>query len=132
LTPMALYGYFRGKDDLLDGMVGRILDEIPRPPSSLDWRERLRVLARGAREVAKRYPSAFPLLLTRPAVTPEALRLVDSLYGLLLEAGVPEREVARLERLLSTFVLGFVVSEVSGRFSRGSQSPARRRAGAGA
>ncbi|NYH55021.1 MULTISPECIES: TetR/AcrR family transcriptional regulator [Nocardiopsis] len=131
LTPMALYGYFRSKDDLLDGLVGRVLAEVPRPGPALGWRERLLVCARGAREVAHRYPRTFPLLLTRPVVLPEAVRVVDPLYGALLDAGVPGEQVAGLERMFSTFVLGFAVSEVSGRFGEGNLGTRQRRERAG-
>lgn len=127
LTPMALYRYFRDKDDLLDGLVGRVLGRIPLPDPVLDWRERILVCARGARAVAHRYPRTFPLLLSRPAVLPGAVRVVDPLYAALLDAGVPKERVAGLERMISTFVLGFAVSEVNGRFGEGSLGTRERR-----
>jgi AcrR family transcriptional regulator len=127
LTPMALYGYFRGKDDLLDALLGRLLAEVPSVPAGLGWREVLEHLAEGMRAVAARYPAVLPLLWARPAVTPEAVRLVDVIYSALLDAGVPPGEVARRERMLSTFVIGFAVSEANGRFGPGSLDPAARR-----
>ncbi|KOX22057.1 TetR/AcrR family transcriptional regulator [Nocardiopsis sp. NRRL B-16309] len=129
LTPMALYGYVRSKDDLLDRLVARLLSEVAARDPGPDWRERLLACARSARAVAHRYPRTFPLLLTRPAVLPDAVRVVDPLYAALLDAGVPEEEVPGLERMFSTFVLGFAVSEVSGRFGVGGLGPAERRAG---
>jgi AcrR family transcriptional regulator len=132
LTPMALYGYVRGKDDLMDRLVGRLLAEVPPPDPALDWRGRLLACARAARAVAHRYPRTFPLLLTRPAVLPDAVRVVDPLYAALLDAGVPTERVAGLERMFSTFVLGFAVSEVGGRFGEGGLGTRERREGAGA
>jgi hypothetical protein len=38
------------------------------------------------------------------------------IYTALLEAGVPAAEVPRLERMLSTVVIGFAASEAGGRF----------------
>jgi AcrR family transcriptional regulator len=116
VTPMALYRYFRDKDDVLHGMVGRMLSEIDLPDPALPWRERLSAMVRAVRAVAARHPAAFPLLLTRPAVTVEALRVVEALYAVLLEAGVPQVRVVRAEQVLSTMVLGLALSEVSGRF----------------
>ncbi|MGR7002513.1 hypothetical protein ACU686_38335 [Yinghuangia aomiensis] len=52
---------------------------------------------------------------------------MDVIYGALLEAGVPESEVPRLERLVSTFVLGFAASEAAGRFASGEADPRTRR-----
>ncbi|WP_223839356.1 TetR/AcrR family transcriptional regulator [Nocardiopsis deserti] len=129
LTPMALYGYFEGKEALLDGLVGRLLRELPLPGSApaSDWRDRLLACARGARALAHRYPRTFPLLLDRPAELPEAMRVVDALYAALLDAGVPDAQVAALERMISTFVLGFAVSEVNGRFGEGNLGTRGRR-----
>ncbi len=149
LTPMALYGYFEGKEALLDGLVGRLLRELPLPGAEpgpeprpgtgtgtgsvsvpapgADWRDRLLACARGARALAHRYPRTFPLLLDRPAELPEAMRVVDALYAALLDAGVPDARVAALERMISTFVLGFAVSEVNGRFGEGNLGTRGRR-----
>ncbi|MEY9211623.1 TetR/AcrR family transcriptional regulator C-terminal domain-containing protein [Thermobifida halotolerans] len=127
LTPMALYGYFANKDELLDWLVGRVLREVPPPDPEASWRERLLACARGARAAAHRYPRTFPLLLTRPVVLPEAMRVVDPLYEALLDAGIPDERVAGWERMFSTFVLGFAVSEVSGRFGEGNLGTKERR-----
>jgi AcrR family transcriptional regulator len=128
LTPMALYGYFRSKDELLDAVLGRLLAEIPPPLAGLNWREAIEHLAYGLRAVGTRHPSALPLLFTRPAVSPAAMGIVDAIYQALLAAGVPAADVPRLERMLSTFVIGHVSSEVNGRFGGGSLDPRARRA----
>jgi AcrR family transcriptional regulator len=128
LTPMALYGYFRNKDELLDALVGRLLSEISTPPAGLGWREVIEHLAYGLRAMATRYPSVLPLLLTRPAISPAAMRIVDALYQALLAAAVPPAQVPRLERMISTFAIGHTLSEVSGRFGDGTLDPRARRA----
>jgi AcrR family transcriptional regulator len=119
VTAMALYPHVKSKDDLLDGLVGRLLAELSRPDPAMAWDERLRHIARSARDVGRRHPAVMPLLFARPAVTPDAVRVVDVIYLALLDAGVPDREVARVERLVSTFVLGYAISEASGRFAAG-------------
>lgn len=128
LTAMALYGYFRSKEDLLDAVVGRLLSEIPTPPAGLGWREVIEHLAYGLRDLATRYPSVLPLLLTRPAVSPAAVQIVDAVYQALLAVGVPSAQVPRLERMISTFAIGHTLSEVSGRFGPGTLDPQARRA----
>jgi AcrR family transcriptional regulator len=120
LTSMAIYPYVGTKDDLLDGMVDRLLAELlPTATARGDWRDRLRSVARAARALARAHPGAYPLLMVRPSITPDAVRLVDLILAALLDAGVPERAVPRLERMLSTFVLAFATSEVNGRFAAG-------------
>lgn len=68
-------------------------------------------LAPGIRATARRRPGAFPLLLSRPAVTLGAMGVRDAVHQALRQAGVAETDIARTERLLSTAVLGFAVSE---------------------
>ncbi len=126
VTAMALYPHVRSKEDLLDGLVGRLLAELSLPDPGKPWADRLREIARSARETARRHPAVMPLLFARPAVTPDAVRVVDAIYQALLDAGVPDGEVARVERLTSTFVLGYAISEASGRFTPGD--PRERRA----
>ncbi|MGH3203016.1 MAG: TetR/AcrR family transcriptional regulator [Streptosporangiaceae bacterium] len=126
LTAMALYPHVTSKDDLLDGLVGRLLAELSRPHPAQPWRDRLRALGRSARGLAHRHPAVVPLLFARPAITPDAVLVVDSIYQALLDAGVPDAEVARVERMVSTFVLGYAISETGGRFDAGD--PRERRA----
>ena len=125
VTAMALYPHVRSKDDLLDGLVGRLLAELFRPDPAQPWRDRLRALGRSAREVALRHPAVVPLLFSRPAVTADAVLVVDAIYQALLDAGVPDREVTRIERLVSTFVLGYAISEAGGRFAAGDRRERR-------
>ncbi|MFI5607967.1 TetR/AcrR family transcriptional regulator [Amycolatopsis sp. NPDC051903] len=131
LTPMALYGYFRSKDDLLDGLAAHLLTLLPVPDADLAPLARLRELAGGVRAVALAHPAVASLLFTRPAPSEHSLGYVDRVYSALLAAGVPDADVPRLERLLSTFVLGFVLSEVEGRFTAGSRLARSRRVALG-
>jgi AcrR family transcriptional regulator len=130
VSAMALYPHVGSKEALLDGLVDVLLAELPPALDGLSddpW-TKLTALAHALRALAQRHPSAFALLLARPSVTPDAVRATDTVYQALLDVGVPEPEVPRIERLLSTFVLGFAASEVNGRFSTGTRNPRARRA----
>jgi AcrR family transcriptional regulator len=116
VTPMALYRHVGDKQGLLDGLVERLLEELPEPDPALPWQERLDRLGAGMRAAARRYPDVFPLLLRRPATTPEAKRRRAIAYQALEDAGVPEDLVPRVERLLSSLMIGFAASEAGGRF----------------
>ncbi len=121
VTPMALYRHVDDKNALLDGLVELLLTEYPLPAGGR-WDERLTALAAGIRDTARRHPAVFPLLLTRPAVTPAARVVRDAVRSALREGGLPETEIARAERLISTAVLGFAASEAAGRFGQHDQS----------
>ena len=76
------------------------------------------MFADALRSTARRHPDVFVMLLRRPATTPASLRARERVYGALRDAGVPEDLVPRVERLLSTFMLGFAASEAGGRFAQ--------------
>jgi AcrR family transcriptional regulator len=117
VTPMALYRHVGDKQQLLDGLVEQLLLELPMPDPALPWRDRLEAMATAMRATARRHPDVFPLLLQRPAATPGALRVREMVYQALREAGMADANVARVERMLSTFVIGFAASEAAGRFT---------------
>jgi AcrR family transcriptional regulator len=128
-TAMALYGYFPDKNSLLDAMADRVIGEaFPGPYTALPgWRDRLQAAAGLARVVAREHPSVIQYAFTKPAETPGTLRVVEFTYQALLDAGVPHTEIPRLERFVSTFVMGWALSEASGRFTASRMSRQQRR-----
>lgn len=139
VTPMALYPHVGNKATLLDGLLGRLLAAMSAEldaataraeadgADASDWEQRMLLTGRAVRALARRHPWGVMLMLSRPAVSPEGVRFVDSLYQGLLAAGVPAEQVPRVERMISTFVLGFLASEAEGRFSPGNLDPRGRR-----
>ena len=133
VTPMALYPHVGSKAALLDGMLGRVISQMvadagPLPGAGVDWRERLRRLLRGARQLAHRHPWMAALAFSRPSTTAYSAGGADLLYSTLLDASVPPADVPRMERLLTTLALGYGASEVGGRFTR-AESDIRARRG---
>jgi len=132
VTAMALYGYFPDKDRLLDAMADRVIGgNLPGIPGLLSgqpgWRDRLLALAGLYRQVAREHPAMVQYGFTRPAETPGTLRVVELVYQVLLDAGVPPAEIPRLERFVTTFVMGWALSEASGRFASSRMSRPERR-----
>lgn len=117
VTPMALYRLVASKADLLDGLVELFLTELPTPADDLPQDEQLAAMADGLRQVARRHPAVTPLLLQRPATTPGSKQVRQAVYGRLAAAGVDADKIARVERLTSTAILGFLASEAGGRLS---------------
>ena len=115
VTPMALYRHVGAKADLLDGIVESLLDELPAVAPSR-WDRQLAAMGQALREVARRHPTVFPLLLQRPATTPGARVTRDRVYAVLRTAGIAPRHVVRVERLITTLALGFAAGEATGRF----------------
>jgi AcrR family transcriptional regulator len=126
VTPMALYPYVGNKAALLDAMIGALVGQLA-PSVAGSATERLVAFARSARAMVIRHPWAAALLFSRPAVAPDSVRTVDAVYEALLELGVPPAAVPRMERMVSTVVLGYAASEAGGRFGPGEFDPRGRR-----
>lgn len=116
VTVMALYRHVESKEALLDGLVGRVLSEVALPDADQQWEQRLQAVGAQILALARRYPSVVPLLLTRVYVAPEAVAVVTAMYGILGDAAVPQSQIPRVERLLSTFLLGYSVSAANHAF----------------
>ncbi len=115
VTPMALYRHVSNKKDLLDGVTRLVVHDIPEPPTRMAWRERLRWLAQAIRASALEHPAVFAVLTQQREIR-EGVHLRVVVADALREAGVPEDEVVRTERVISTVLLGFCASDAGGRF----------------
>jgi AcrR family transcriptional regulator len=117
VSPMALYRHVANREDLLDGLVERLLCQLRLPDDSLPWDRRLRVLAAEIRALAHRNPVLFGLLLRWRAVGGDATRAREVALRALCDGGLDPETAARRERLLSTVIMGFALSEIAGRFA---------------
>jgi AcrR family transcriptional regulator len=92
---MALYTYFRSKDELLDAAAERILEELGSEfDRSLPWQERVRNGAVAWAELQAGHQRAFPLVY-RSGLRTDAVRLLtEELIDALRTAGFEPREAA--------------------------------------
>src|SRR5262245_11377201 len=83
---MSLYRHVASKDDMLDGMLDLVLDEIEAPAPEGEWDAAIRRSAVSIRDALARHPWATSQLMSRPR--PARLRFMDALLGRLREARV--------------------------------------------
>lgn len=107
---MSLYRYVPSKADLLDGIHGTILEEMAVPRASRSWKTSLRAHARAFRAVLVAHPHALPLFAMRPAVSPVALRHVESGLALLRGAGFDVDDALSAFQIVVAFVVGHTMS----------------------
>lgn len=88
VVPMALYKHVANKDQLLDGMVDVILEEIGPPAGDTAWRPAVRRRILSARQALLRHPWAPRVIEARPRPTPGALAYLDSVIALLRQGGL--------------------------------------------
>jgi len=105
---MSLYGYVANKQDLLDGVLARVYEEVA-PAVTGRWEQRLRATARQFRQVLLRHPHVVCLVAARPVSRDGGLHVVESALAELGEAGLDS--VTAHQAL--TVVLGFTVSHVA-------------------
>jgi AcrR family transcriptional regulator len=117
VTPMALYRYVEGKDDLLDAMADRLYEGLTLPDADAEWWHGLAELARSTRRVLLARPWAAPLF-ARPLRGPHAHALDEALRGALRNAGFSEAETRELHDQLSNMVFALVAPELRGRCNR--------------
>lgn len=123
--PMRLYRFAASKEELLDGVVELVLDELAVPPArDGDWQAVLRHTARAFRDLAVAHPHVVPLMVTRPLATPLALRPLgtlrplEALLELFIEAGFAPRDALHSYRLFMGFLYGHVLNELQERVLR--------------
>jgi len=120
---MALYHYVHGREDLLDGIVELVIDDLYGDPdvhmSTRDWQDYLQRLAHGVRRLALTHPQVFPLIATRPPAAPwvrpplRSLRWMESFLETLHGAGFSDEAAVATYRAFSSFLLGHLLLEVS-------------------
>lgn len=111
---MALYNHVANKDDILDGIVERVLAEIPLPSIGGEWRDQMRRRAVAARQVFLRHPWAIGLLEARHAgSSPARLGYYDTVLGCLRAAGFSPTLSMQAFSIIDSFLYGFILQELS-------------------
>ena len=121
---MALYHYIHGREDLLDGIVELVIDDLYGDPdvhlTATHWQDYLQRLAHGVRRIALAHPQVFPLVATRPPAAPwvrpplRSLRWMESFLETLHQCGFSDAGCVGAYRSFSSFLLGHLLLEVSG------------------
>ena len=110
---MSLYHYVANRDELLDGMVDVVFDEIDLPPLDVDWRLAMRTEALSAREALARHPWAIPLMESRVAPGPANLRHREAVTSCLRRGGFSVVMATHANWLLNSHVYGYAMQEAN-------------------
>lgn len=116
--PMSLYRYAANRAALLDGVTETVLNELTLFADDVDWQAQLRRMAHDLRLLALRHPNVVPLLVTRPLSTPlglrplAALRPLEQILALLIQAGFAPADALHVYRAYYGFLFGHILNEL--------------------
>ncbi len=121
---MSLYRYVTGREDLLEGVVVRLLEGVMTElehgtPTS--WQQYLQNLAHIVRDLALEHPLAFPLIATRHPAAPwlrpplRSLEVVENFLTTLGGFGFSDAQKVDAYRSFTSFLLGHLLLEAAAR-----------------
>lgn len=103
---MSLYNHVANKNDLLDGMVDIVINEIDPPMSGLDWKPTLRARILSARQALLRHRWSSDVIVSRRSPTPAMLAYMDSTAAV-IRGGLSLDLTHHAFHVLGSRVLGF-------------------------
>ena len=110
---MSLYTGVASKNDLIDGIVDRVIGEIELPDRALDWKLAMRQRAVSAHAVLLRHPWATLAIVSRVNAGPAMLRYVDATLGCLREAGFSLELADHAWNAMDNHIYGFTLQELN-------------------
>lgn len=129
---MTLYGYFRSKEEILDGMADYALGNLKLPgQESSGPAEALRTVGHAFFDLMKAHPSVPQLFASRITDSQAALQgAMERVLQHLVESGIPGPLAVRCYGFLITYAIGFASYQVPrswGQLSGGSEEEERRK-----
>lgn len=110
---MSLYNHIEDKQDLLDGMAGRLLSLMEFPSvESIGWQDAIRTICRSYRKLAHDHPDLFPYVHSRPLKSPESLPPLESVLAILTSEGFDANTALDAFQVSAGYVGGFAMVEI--------------------
>lgn len=106
---MSLYNHVASKEQILDGLVELVVEEIELPVATGDWRQAMRARARSVHAALVRHPWATMLFVARINVGPNMLRYVDATIGCLRAGGFSYPLADHAWNAIDAFIYGFTL-----------------------
>lgn len=104
---MSLYNHVENKEDLLNGMVDTILEDIDMTPGGSDWKSCMRHRILSARRGLVAHPWASRLIETRTDMSPTMIAYYDGIIGMFRDGGFSMDLIHHALHALGSRVLGF-------------------------
>ena len=109
-APMALYRHVAHKDDLIDGMIDVVFEELEIPTGS-GWRAAMRERANGMRQALRRHPWAVGLMEAGTPGVASFRHHNATMRSLREEAGLPFPMAVHAYSAMDSYIYGFALQE---------------------
>ena len=119
---MSIYKHVADKDEILNGIIDRVIGEVELPAEGADWRVAMKGRALSARRVLVSHPWAIGMMESRATLGPAALTYVDAVIGSLRAGGFSNAMAAHAFLLLDSYIYGFVIQELSMSFGTAEET----------
>ena len=110
---MSLYYHVRNKNEVLGGVLERVLSELELPLAGMPWKLALRTTALSAHAVLDRHRWAATLLMTPGVSSATRVRWMESVLASLAAAGLPPGLADHAYHALDSYVVGFTLWQSS-------------------
>jgi AcrR family transcriptional regulator len=109
LRPMSVYHYVSSKDQLLSGILERVVREFEPAAERGEWKPAVRRAVMSAHQSLMRHPWACTLMMSPARVTDVRLRYMESLLRRLREAGLSAETTDHAYHTLDSHIIGFTL-----------------------
>ena len=109
---MSLYNHVASKDDIRDGIVDLVMQEIALPAPGADWKTALRRSAMSAHDVLVSHPWACSLMMSTSSVSTARLDWMEGVLRTLREAGFSANLTHHAYHALDSHITGFTLWQV--------------------
>jgi len=104
---MSLYNHVKNKEEILDGVLDLVIEEITVPSEAADWRSAMTERAVSALGAFNRHRWACALIESRVSASTSRLRYFDTIIGTLHRAGFSLELAAHAFSILDCYIYGF-------------------------
>ncbi|MGH2417319.1 MAG: TetR/AcrR family transcriptional regulator C-terminal domain-containing protein [Candidatus Limnocylindria bacterium] len=106
---MSLYNHVANKDDILDGIVDIVLDEVELPDHGAEWKAALRRTAISMHDALVRHPWAASLMLSANRDSEARMRYMNAILGSLRGGGFSADMTDHAYHALESHIFGFTL-----------------------
>ncbi len=111
---MSIYNHFPSKAHLFDALVDRVMQSADIPPREMESIARIRALAEGWRDMAKRHRRFFPVLAVHRFDSEVGVQYLNEVLSALKDAGLETEAAYRVYRVIAHYLMGATLEEISG------------------